>query len=379
MAASAPKNRGASSTVSIGGVTLPKVVVPNQKKVTVGGISLPNITPTKNLFSLDTKKTNREKNMMAVQSPGPGNLPVSKIKNISADTVIQPIQEEPTSAYKWNLPPHAWSLPVDPSIVDGNDIKTPASDLHSTRRGRIFMAQPYVGPSVQADAKTGNLNGTPSTPGKYGFQFMWNPETFSQNTSVNMQVTPSGTDATSGLTSFVAANSNINFTLRIDRTNDFACFNAENLSYKAVTTANGVSAVKDVTNFVDYYAKGKPKKSEADFSANIEKKILELLRVGTASDLEFLYRSINGDGFKKLGQDTSEIGYLRPSLIRLDLGPQKYIGIIQTVNVNHLAFTKDMVPIRTDVTISVDLRAGTGYTTSGVSGSTVPQSSGGGK
>ena len=38
--------------------------------------------------------------------------------------------------------------------------------------------------------------------------------------------------------------------------------------------------------------------------------------------------------------------------------------MIQSVNVNHLAFTREMVPIRTDVQLSIDLRASVGLTTS---------------
>ena len=54
-----------------------------------------------------------------------------------------------------------------------------------------------------------------------------------------------------------------------------------------------------------------------------------------------------------------------PSLIRIDLGQQKFVGVVSSVGVNHLAFTRDMVPIRTDVDISVDLRANIQYSTNG--------------
>jgi hypothetical protein len=205
---------------------------------------------------------------------------------------------------------------------------------------------------------------------------MWNPESFSQNTSVNMSVTPSETDATSGLTGFVAANSSIRFTLRLDRTNDFAHFKANNFGYGgtfATVDEYLANVDADLSSFHRYYFAGGPVHSEVDFAANIDSKIIELQKYGTAADLEYLYRSINGDGFNKLGQDTSEIGYLRPTLVRLDLGPQKYLGIVSSIDVSHLAFTRDMIPIRTDVSIAIDLRAGTGYSTSGVAGSTVPR------
>ena len=287
-----------------------------------------------------------------------------------------PVIIEPNSTYKWNLPPHTWSLPLDPGVVNSEFSKVKPNS-HGSRRGKIFFGQGYVGPDVQvtgnANDKTLAVKGGNAAKARYGFQFMWNPETFSQSTSVNMNVTPSETDATSGLTGFVAANSTIRFTLRLDRTNDFASFKAFNFGFGVQNEKDFATVDADVSSLHSYYFAGGPVNSGLDFSVNINRKIRDLYLYGTAADLEYLYRSINGDGFNKLGQDTSEIGYLRPTLVRLDLGPQKYLGIISSIDVSHLAFTRDMIPIRTDVSISIDLRAGTGYTTSGVAGSTVPQ------
>jgi hypothetical protein len=287
-----------------------------------------------------------------------------------------PVVIEPDSTYKWNLPPHTWSLPIDPGVVNSENSKVKPNS-HGSRRGKIFFGQGYVGPDVQvtgnATDKTLQVKGGNAAKARYGFQFMWNPETFSQNTSVSMNITPSETDATSGLTGFVAANSTIRFTLRLDRTNDFASFKANNFGFGVQNEKSFANIDADVSSLYSYYSSGGPVFSGVDFAANINSKIRDLYLYGTAADLEYLYRSINGDGFNKLGQDTSEIGYLRPTLVRLDLGPQKYLGIISSVDVTHLAFTREMIPIRTDVSISIDLRAGTGYTTSGVAGSTVPK------
>ena len=178
-----------------------------------------------------------------------------------------------------------------------------------------------------------------------------------------MNVTPSETDATSGLTGLVAANSTVNFVIRIDRTNDFAC--AKSL----LTFGNDIGTAKELYPF---YAVGQPLLSEKDFGANLGTKITDLMKYGTASDIEYIYKTINGDSLNAfMGKNTSNIGYLRPTIIRLDLGPQKHIGIVSNLSVSHSAFTRDLIPIRSDVTISIDLRAGTGYATSGVTGSNV--------
>ena len=297
----------------------------------------------------------------------------AKISSAPA-TSPQPAIEEYTAAYKWNLPPHEWSLPFGPDKLQPDVVKPFADDVHSTRRGRIFYSQGFTGPSITKD-KGGNWVQDKLSDSYYGFQFMWNPDSFTQTTSVNMNVTPSETDPLANLTGFFAANSHLDFTIRLDRTNDFACFKAIDLKYKAITAPNRIGAVKDVTEFIKYYEKGKPRLSDNDFGINIESKIRNLLTYGTMADLEFLYRTINGGGFKSFGVETSNIGYLRPTIVRIDLGPQKFLGVIGSLSLNHISFTKDMVPIRTDVTISIDLRALTSYSTNKSIGNSVPRSS----
>jgi hypothetical protein len=260
---------------------------------------------------------------------------------------VIPIQADPDQSYSWNLPPHEWSLPVDPSDING-DISSPTTDSHSLRRGKIFLARKYVGTTATTDAKTGAKTFDRQGKNNYGFQFLWNPETFSQSTSVNWGITPNQNDATAILTGLTNANSTIDFTIRIDRTNDFAASKSSNIQ-----------------ELYKYYKKGQAPKSDTDFANNMELKIKDLLARGTEADLEFLYKTINGDGYKtQWGTTTSNISFLLPTIIRLDLGPQRLVGMIQSVNVNHLAFTREMVPIRTDVQLSIDLRTAAGLTTS---------------
>jgi hypothetical protein len=291
----------------------------------------------------------------------------SKLDGSASNKPVIPIQIDPDSTYSWNLPPHKWSLPVDPSaIVD--TVNTYSSDLHSLRRGRIFVGRKYNGYTTTVDPKTGKK--TPTGDGhfnnNYGFQFLWNPETFSQNTSVNWGITPDQNDITALLTGLVASNSSINLTIRIDRSNDFACA-------KASYIARGKDldlAYKKAGSFTEYYREGQAPNSGADFAANIKYKIDDLLTRGTEADLEFLYRTINGDGYSLLGVNTSNISFLRPTIVRVDLGPQRLVGMIQSVDVSHLAFTRDMIPIRTDVMLSVDLRTAASLSTNNFGGTT---------
>ena len=304
-----------------------------------------------------------------IKKPVAKSIPtaITKVDNSAANKPVIPIQIEPDSTYSWNLPPHKWSLPVDASAVV-DTVNTYSTDLHSMRRGRIFVGRKYNGNTTTVDPKTGKK--TPTGDGhfnnNYGFQFLWNPETFSQNTSVNWGITPDQNDITALLTGLVASNSSINLTIRIDRSNDFACA-------KASYVAKGKDldlAYKRAGSFTEYYLEGQAPNSAADFAANIRYKIDDLLTRGTEADLEFLYRTINGDGYSLLGVNTSNISFLRPTIVRVDLGPQRLVGMIQSVDVSHLAFTRDMIPIRTDVTLSVDLRTAASLSTNNFGGTT---------
>jgi hypothetical protein len=294
--------------------------------------------------------------------------PNSKVDNSAANKPVIPIQIEPDSTYSWNLPPHKWSLPVDASAVV-DTVNTYSNDLHSMRRGRIFVGRKYNGYTTTVDPKTGKK--TPTGDGhfnnNYGFQFLWNPETFSQNTSVNWGITPDQNDITALLTGLVASNSSINLTIRIDRSNDFACAKA---SYFGRGSDRNTFLQNSFQSFASYYREGQAPNSAADFATNIDNKIDDLLTRGTEADLEFLYRTINGDGYSLLGVNTSNISFLRPTIVRVDLGPQRLVGMIQSVDVSHLAFTRDMIPIRTDVTLSVDLRTAASLSTNNFGGTT---------
>lgn len=276
-----------------------------------------------------------------------------------------PIQSDPDSTYKWNLPPHEWSLPLDPGRVY-DSVSAPSngdeSELHTNRRGRIFVGRKYVSPTVSSDPKTGRKIKDAHSNNNYGFQFLWNPETFTQSTSVNWGITPSQTDITSILTGLTNANSSISLTLRLDRTNDFAA--ARGLNAQVNNPSSDISFYTNLRELAKYYKKGQAPQSELDFSTNMETKITELLRRGTLADLEYLYRTINGDNYKSSwGTNTSNISFLLPTIIRLDIGPQRLVGMVQNLNVTHLAFTREMVPIRTDVELTIDLRSSAGLTT----------------
>lgn len=77
---------------------------------------------------------------------------------------------------------------------------------------------------------------------------------------------------------------------------------------------------------------------------------------GTEYDIEFLYRSANGDPQPVRHADylTSDFGFIMRTPLRLRLGAFTYIVLVQGISVNHLIFTEQMVPTFTQVTLTVD-------------------------
>ena len=295
--------------------------------------------------------------------------------------------------YRWNLPPHKWSLPVRPIDIKAmQDLYNDSSNSSfgevddRYRRGRIWW---YANTKNQYSTD-GGKNKKDQVEGearKYGFQFMWNPETFSTSVSLNTEVTPTPLDRFVGVAGAFPSGETISFTIRIDRTNDFACFrnllkkdygnslklispavlnipqfplndagNAARLAARAAAEAVNQS-VPTFDQLATYYNLG--------FSLapgeSMSKKIKELLELGTLADIEYIYKAVNGPNWKSIsGRDTSDIGYLSATLLRVDIGPSSYVGYINSLTINHISFSQDMTPMRSDVQISMNLMASAG-------------------
>jgi hypothetical protein len=250
--------------------------------------------------------------------------------------------------YMWNLPPHSWSLPTTPTKVDTVDggrgavvrqsyAATNAS-ANANRRGRLWAWSWFTEQPAQVINK------------KCGFQFLWNPATYGHATSVNVEVTPSVEDYFL-VTGAFPGQQTLNITLRIDRTNDFACFELNRQNNDAdlnLAQAVNVEAVKRYYRSAGLYSTAS--------SSQLSQMIRELSTNGTNADIDYIYKVINGDGWTSMaGKKTADIGFLQISLVRLDIGPASYIGYIQNVSVNHIAFNQNMIPIRSDVSLQMNM------------------------
>lgn len=290
--------------------------------------------------------------------------------------------------YQWNLPPHKWSMPraahSDPNNMPDSSRKTPSDDRY--RRGRIWWKATDT--SLSTVDQNGNTVKVDSSDRKYGFQFLWNPTSFSTSVAVQMDATPNANDRFLSTVGAFPATESVSFALEINRINDFACANA---FFKRPTNIGGalgnassnnfISPV-EVARFLPYY------QNNGSFTASllrngkkrtVEDKLVDLFQRGTLADIEYLYMAINGPGpggtssandHWKNGRGiiTADIGFLMPTLLNIDVGPLSYIGYVTSMSVNHTMFTQDMIPIQSTVNISLNLLATAGLATTTIGG-----------
>ena len=257
------------------------------------------------------------------------------------------------SQVKFNLPPHSSSLPLRTNDTGmGTSASVPIT--HDTRRAIIWY---YGGADTQTTNKlytpagaqdlTSTAKGveykTTSEDTNWGFQFLWNPESITTTMTRNSSVIPSNLDKFASLNGLFTAMEALQFTITIDRTNDFAFA-------KALYAVGG-------SGFEQFYKNGYP----GDPSELFDTKFKNLMKRGTLADIEYIYRTINRSGqngqkwLNGLGQETAELGFLSPTAIGVRFGPNpeslSYVGWVEQITVNHTKFTEDMIPIHSDVTL----------------------------
>lgn len=246
--------------------------------------------------------------------------------------------------YIWNLPPHVWSLPYRPHSAYPNYSKNPYYNGYANsalRRGRIRWR--WASPITKYVDSLGNElgNNFPSNR-MYGFQFIWNPEQFNTTTAINYNSTATAADQAVAAPGWYPGAQNIDITIRVDRTNDFACFRGRDISKVSLEELR------------KWYPERIPNEA-IPASETYTKKLENLMAMGTMADIDYLYRTVN-DITKvnnKLGQIiTADAGYLAFNAVQFHLGPIGYIGFLTGISVNHIGFTEDYIPIRSDVTIS---------------------------
>ena len=296
---------------------------------------------------------------------------------------------QPTANYKWNLPPHKWSLPVRPTTMDPEFVGANNYDsFHGLRRGRIWFWAGVRDTAELTAEGLRKLNGgtaaegssdTPNTQvdNDYAFQFLWNPTTINTSVVRNMEITPNQADTLKVVAGAFPGQETVSLNIMLDRVNDFACIKASgNSGVNSVvknidpdnpasfTTVQGYNFTNDYTAFSSYYTgNGYPVQAP---TPTIAEKIQNLMDQGTMADLEYLFKAINGGYPWKnlLGKKTANIGFLMPTLMGIQLGPTldslNYVGWVTNIGINHTDFTENMIPIRTTVSLSIECFSGSG-------------------
>ena len=375
------------------GSTIKKVATKKGLKK-VAGLALTGstvLTVASTLKEINKKDTKSSNKVPYGSRPFEGKSVVKSKTTVEQDTTPSPIPEADPNDYSWNLPPHTWSLPKLPTDVNNpggayQAFGKPQVSSDTYRRGRLWWRQSanvalQTG-STKTDSKDKKVENISDGDHerRFGFQFMWNPDAIQTQVAVQMDAVPNVNDMFLSLVAAFPATQSIAFNIRLDRTNDFACaqarFERPGLSTPKPDTTSRPDAVYDsalfarqqlrqetVRDFGQYYLLAGAFQQS---SAQLEEKLMDLFTRGTLADIEFLYKTINGDGAGSMkwtnrrGIQTADIGYLMPTLLNIDIGPLSYQGYVNSLSVTHTSFTPDMVPIRSDLSISLQVLATSG-------------------
>jgi hypothetical protein len=189
-------------------------------------------------------------------------------------------------------------------------------ELHKYRLGRIIQDKTSAGKAAEDDHR-------------YGFRFLYNPNTISVGASRNSSVIIDGRSAAN----FVLSGVNQNFQV---------------IAFQLL-----LNRIPDLMN---------TNVSSADYAPRLYNDDLNGLKSkGTHYDLEFLYRICNGFWDLEDRGRTADIGVIIPMNARLILGKeQNFFGFVERVSYTDEMFTTDMRPMLTKVDIAfrrhVDIR-----------------------
>lgn len=264
------------------------------------------------------------------------------------------------SLYSWNLPPHKWSQPIEPNQQDsyiGDAKRWDGISNPVNRRGRIYW---YARNDATWINSTTSNTGTNTEDPRYGFHFLWNPDSFQTSVAVNMDITPTSNDKFAKVIGAFPSGESLIVNLMVDRTNDLFCLRSHRTDQSSFKT--------DWSQFYEYYQGFSfENPGSKEYRQSMDSKLRALQEYGTLADIEYIYKAINGPGWTNpvLDRETSDIGFLLPTLLKIEIGPVGYLGYVNSLNITHNAFTKGMIPMRSTVSMQFNLMATAGLASQG--------------
>jgi hypothetical protein len=256
------------------------------------------------------------------------------------------LQDDPSSFGLWNPPPH--------KVMSGS-VPTQLYDLTSGTPDVVL--NPTVGVKLIEDLRSGNKaytkgfiysdldqahdsDGNPKVRGNlWGFRFLYNPSSLSIANAVNPAI-DFGNTADVG--NMLIGSETMSFSIYLNRMMDVHVL--KNISVGSA--GPGKANLADQNTFAHQYGGRTLTAIDAE----------QLRYRGTEYDLEFLYRVINGDPEKgpAMRYATSDTGFLVGSAVWVRFNDNvRYKGIINNISVVHAMFSLDMVPIVSEVSISL--------------------------
>lgn len=195
-------------------------------------------------------------------------------------------------------------------------------------------------PSIQTNF-AGN-SGWQSFETPYGFQFSFNPDSYAETYSAPNDGDPIAMmlDVSGGVP-LLAANDMARFTFKLllARFEDMRILRNEN--WKSYYPPNSIT----------------------------EEQREAILKYGTQSDIEYLFRLCNGEPFDTWHGKTSDWGMMLPTLSILSLGDspgcRKVRGYIQSIGYDHKMLIAGMIPVYTELQITFSRLVDSYYDTSG--------------
>jgi hypothetical protein len=265
-------------------------------------------------------------------------------------------------------------------VLDGNVPKAVkyASQLWNQSGAYKGMIQSYIVPgklSKEAQFfKPQDIKGVDGNRNinrrRYGFQFQYNPSTLTMGYAgapqVDVGLVTSGNDAVNLIGSGVTS-STINFRLLLNRMNDMKYADAILAGTKPadsfipspkvgglyIPDSEVVLPIKDIYSHLGNH----PAQPNAEYGiTSYWEEVQAIKELGTMYDLEYLLRSLLGYQLMSSMRNrlSSDIGYLGAYPVELHLGKNlRYLVIIENFSVSHTIFTEDMIPVFTNVDITV--------------------------
>jgi len=243
----------------------------------------------------------------------------------------------PKGAYRYNPPPYdnksRTSMGQKAEYEDSDKFKDLAIFPEKTiERGLIYQdvngAKALNRDPEKLKATTDIIS---ASSNQWGFRFMYNPTTFSYSSSSNNSV--DWTLGSKDPATLLVGNSNVTFELYLNRIPD--------LKYLRMSNPKVSQDMLYGRTLKDYEKEG-------------------ILNRGTEYDLEFLYRVLNGDPLnkpllfdKEYNGASADFGFTTATPCWLQLNKNlKYFGSVASLQVNHVMFDLNMIPMLSTVSIT---------------------------